>query len=188
MARLISFINCSLDGFVEDSEGRFDWGAPDDEVHAFVNDLIRPAGTFLYGRRMYETMKVWENPTGPIFDTPVMQDFASVWGRVEKVVYSTTLDNVSTARTRLERKFDVGAVQQLKASAKKDLFIGGPTLASAAFAAGLVDEVQLMVLPVSVGGGKSALPKALRLDLELLEDRRFRAGSVFLRYRVRPRG
>jgi dihydrofolate reductase len=170
----------SLDGYVEDERGTFDWAAPDEEVHAFVNDLERPIGTHLYGRRMYETMVVWETMDD---EHPVMRDYAQIWRAAEKVVYSRSLETVSSARTRIEREFDAEAVRKLKESAASELSVGGPELAAEAIRAGLVDEYHLFVAPVLVGGGKRALPGGARLDLELLEERRFSGGFVYLRYR-----
>jgi dihydrofolate reductase len=171
----------SLDGYVADADGRFDWSVPDDEVHAFVNDLERPVGTYLYGRRMYEVMAAWETMDA---DEPLQRDFAAIWRTADKVVYSRTLETVSTPRTRLERDFDAAAVQRLKESAGSDISIGGPGLAAHALAAGLVDECHLFLSPVSVGGGTRALPDDVRVDLELLDERRFGNGVVYLRYRV----
>jgi dihydrofolate reductase len=184
LANLIYIINASLDGYIEDSQGRFDWGEPDEEVHQFFNDLLRPAGTQLYGRRMYETMMVWETDPDLVNENAITRDFAQVWQAAEKVVYSRTLATVSTQKTRLERTFDPDPVQKMKRSADRDLFIGGPELASHAFRLGLIEEVQLMLAPVIVGSGKTALPRDLRLQLELLDERRFGNGTVYLRYRV----
>ena len=172
----------SLDGYVEDESGRFDWAAPDEEVHAFVNELERPVETYLYGRRMYETMVAWETIDD---EQPVMRDYAHIWRAAEKIVYSRSLDAVSSARTRLERDFDAGSVRQLKEAAPADLSIGGPELAGQAIKAGLVDEFHLIVVPVLVGGGKRAFPDGVRADLELLDERRFDGGAVYLRYRRR---
>ena len=185
MAKLIYSPIASLDGYIEDVDGKFDWAAPDDEVHAFVNDLERPVGTHLYGRRMYETLVPWETVgTGP--DKPaVNRDFAAIWRSAEKIVYSRTLEVVSSARTRIERHFDTRAVSQLKASASRDITIGGPELAAQALRAGLVDECHLFLSPVVVGGGKRALPTGLRTPLELLDERRFASGVVHLHYRLR---
>jgi dihydrofolate reductase len=180
VGRLIYSAIASLDGYTVDADGRFDWSMPDEEVHAFVNDLERPVGTHLYGRRMYEVLVAWETMDDP---APVARDFAQIWRAADKVVYSTTLEEVSSARTRIERAFEPDAVRALKAQATSDLSIGGPTLAAHAFAAGLVDEIQLFLSPVIVGGGTRALPDDVRLGLELLEDRRFGNGVVFLRYR-----
>jgi dihydrofolate reductase len=177
--------NVSLDGYVEDAWGSIEWTAPDEEVHQFWNDFERPAGTFLYGRRLYETMRVWETPE-EIGDSPVLYDYATVWQAAEKIVFSRTLDpeSLSTARTRLERDFDPDMVRGLKASHDGLLTVGGASLAGEAFRAGLVDEVALVVLPVVLGGGKPALPAGVRTSLELLDTRRFDGGAVFLHYRV----
>jgi dihydrofolate reductase len=181
VGRLIYSAIASLDGYVNDADGRFEWAAPGAEVHAFVNDLERPVGTYLYGRRMYETMAVWE--TFDLDDEPeVMRDFAAIWRAADKIVYSATLPAVSTPRTRLERTFEPGAVRRLKEAARRDLGIGGPTLAAAAFAAGLVDECHLFLHPVSVGGGTPALPHGQRVRLELRDEHRFASGVVYLRY------
>ena len=186
MAKLIYSAMMSLDGYIEDKSGKFDWAAPDDEVHAFVNDLVRPAGTFLYGRRMYATMVAWENAADdPAFQTAVMQDFASIWRAAEKIVYSSTLNKVSSAKTRIETAFDPDAVRRIKGSAARDVFIGGPSLATHAFKAALVDECHLLVVPVIVGGGKRGLPSDVFLTLELAEERRFKSGVVYLRYRCK---
>jgi dihydrofolate reductase len=185
MAKLIYSAIASLDGYIADEDGNFDWAAPDEEVHAFVNDLERPVGTYLYGRRMYETMVFWETAHTFADQRPVMQDFAEIWQAADKVVYSRTLAAVSSARTRIERDFDPEAVRQLKASAGRDLTVGGPHLAAEAIRAGLVDEYQLFLTPVLVGGGNQALPNNVRLKLELLDERRFGGGVVYLRYRTR---
>jgi dihydrofolate reductase len=162
-----------------DAQGSFDWAAPGEQVHAFVNDLERPIGTYLYGRRMYEVMVAWETIDDP---SPVMRDYAEIWRQAEKIVYSGTLEAVASARTRIERTFDPDAVRQLKASAGHDISVGGPTLAAHAFRAGLVDECHLIVNPVVVGGGTRALPDGVRLELELLDERRFDGGVVHLHY------
>jgi dihydrofolate reductase len=181
MASLIYSAIASLDGYIADENGNFDWAAPDEEVHAFVNDLERPVGTYLYGRRMYETMAVWE--TMALDDEPpVMRDFAGIWRAADKVVYSTTLAGVSTPRTRLEREFDADAVRKMKAGAARDIGIGGAGLAAAALRAGVVDELHLLITPVIVGGGTRALPEDLHLELDLREERRFGNGTVYLRY------
>jgi dihydrofolate reductase len=183
MAKLIYTAIASVDGYVADADGVFEWSAPDEEVHAFVNDLERPIGTYLYGRRIYEVLKVWE--TLPTEDEPaVMGDFAEIWRAAQKIVYSRTLDRVQSARTRIERDFDPTAIGRLKAMEKQDITIGGPTLAAEAFAAGLVDEVHLLLTPVSVGRGLAALPTGVRLGLELLDQRRFGSGVVHLHYAV----
>jgi dihydrofolate reductase len=184
MTKLIYSTIASLDGYVEDAEGAFGWAAPDDEVHAFVNDLERPIGTYLYGRRMYETLVFWETAgSGP--DSPaVSRDFAAIWRAAEKIVYSRTLQAVSSVRTRIERDFDPGAIRRLKETSDADMTVGGAELAGQAIAAGLVDELHLFVCPVVVGGGKRALPDDVRARLELLDEHRFRRGDVHLRYRI----
>ena len=184
MANLIYSAIASLDGYVADRDGGFDWAMPDEEVHAFINDLYRPVGTYLYGRRMYETMSGWETDPTLADLSPLMRDFAQIWQAADKVVYSKTLEAVSTARTRIERDFDPEAVRRIKASAGRDLIVGGPELAARAFEAGLVDECHLFVAPVVVGGGKRSLPDNVRLKLELLEERRFEGGIVCLCYRT----
>ncbi|MEY9931687.1 dihydrofolate reductase [Catenulispora sp. GP43] len=184
MAKLIYVTNMSLDGYIEDEHGAFDWFPVDDEVFAFTTDLLRSAGTFLYGRRLYEAMAVWETDPALAAKSGLMADFASAWQAASKVVYSTTLDAVPTADTRLERRFDPAAVRELKATAGSDLLVGGANLATQAFKAGLVDECRLLVLPIVVGGGKPGLPTGVRADLELLDERRFRNGVVHLRYRL----
>jgi dihydrofolate reductase len=185
VAKLIYSAIASLDSYVADEDGNFDWAMPDEEVHAFINDLERPVGTYLYGRRMYETMAGWEtNPT--LADrSPVMRDFAELWQAADKIVYSGTLEAVSTARTRIEREFDPEAVRKMKASAGRDLTVSGPDLATHAFRAGLVDECDLFLAPVVVGGGKRALPEGVRVGLELLDERHFGNGMVYLHYRTR---
>jgi dihydrofolate reductase len=184
MAKLIYSAIASLDGYVEDQAGNFDWAAPDDEVFAFVNDLERPFGTHLYGRKMYETMVFWETVNrGP--DAPaVTRDFAEIWQTAEKIVYSRTLQAVASARTRIERDLDADAVRLLKQNSSADITIGGAELAGQAFALGLIDECHLFLGPIVVGGGKPALPANLRVQLELLDECRFRHGVVHLRYRV----
>jgi dihydrofolate reductase len=182
VAKLIYSALASLDGYVADEHGRFDWAAPDAEVHAFVNDLERPVGTHLYGRRLYEVMAAWET-LDTADEPPQMRDFAEIWQAADKVVYSRTLKAVSTARTRIEREFDPEAVRRLKAVAERDLVIGGPELAGQAIAAGLVDEYHLFLAPILVGAGKQALPDGVRLELELLDEHRFGNGMVYLRYR-----
>ena len=185
MAKLFYAALTSLDGYIEDREGRFDWAVPDAEVHAFVNDLEQPIGTHLYGRRMYETMAVWQT----VGDEPGLPDveaeFADVWRALDKVVYSRTLDAVWTPRTRLEREFDPEAVRHMKEASDGDISVSGPGLAQHAFRAGLVDEVHLFVFPVLVGGGKPGLPPDVQLDLELLDERRFANGVVHLHHRAR---
>ncbi len=184
MAKLTYAAIMSLDGYVADETGSFDWAAPDEEVHAFVNDLERPVGTHLVGRRMYEVMVAWETPAAYMDASPITDDYAAVWQAADKVVYSRTLQTVSSERTRIERDFDPNAVRQLKAAAERDLSIGGPELAAHAFAAGLVDEIHLFVVPIVVGGGTRALPDDVHLPLVLVEDRRFASGFVYLRYRT----
>jgi dihydrofolate reductase len=185
MAELIYSAIMSLDGYVADEEGNFDWAEPDDEVHAFVNDLERPIGTNLYGRRMYEVMAYWETAHTVPDQPPEILDYAEIWRAADKVVYSATLETVSIARTRIEREFDPDAVRRMKATAERDISIGGPTLAAQAIAAGLVDELHLFVAPVVVGGGTRSLPDGVRWDLDLADERRFRNGVVYLRYRTR---
>jgi dihydrofolate reductase len=169
---------------VADEEGNFDWAAPDEEVHRFVNDLERPIGTYLYGRRMYEVMSYWETAAAVADQPAFVQDFARIWQAADKIVYSRTLETVSSARTRIERDLDPEAVRALKATAGRDISVGGPELAAQAIEAGLVDELQLFVTPVVVGAGKKSLPDKVRLKLELLDERRFGSGVVYLRYRT----
>jgi dihydrofolate reductase len=185
MAKLIYSAIASLDGYIADEDGNFDWAMPDEEVHAFVNDLERPIGTYLYGRRMYEVMVFWETADTLPDEPPVMRDFAAIWQAADKIVYSRTLEAVSSARTRLARDFDPEAVRQLKARSARDLTIGGPALAAQALKAGLVDECHLFLAPVVVGGGTPSLPDHVRVQLELLDERRFGNGMVYLRYRTR---
>jgi dihydrofolate reductase len=175
----------SLDGYIADVDGRHDWAVPDEEVHAFINDRERAVGTYLFGRRMYEEMAGWEGNDPARDQVPVMRDFAQAWRSIDKVVYSRTLDDVSTARTRLERTFEPDAVRQLKAAGERALSVGGPELAAHALAAGLVDECHIYVTPVVVGGGKRFFPDGVRLALELAEEHRFGSGVVHLGYRVR---
>ena len=184
MAKLIYSAITSLDGYVADEEGNFDWAAPDEEVHRFVNDLERRVGTYLYGRRMYEVMVAWETMDSRADQPPVIDDFTKIWQAADKIVYSKTLETVSSARTRIERDFDAEAVRQLKASSERDITVGGPELAAQGIRAGLVDEFQLFVTPVVVGGGKKALPDDAHLKLELLDERRFGSGVVHLHYRT----
>ena len=186
MAKLIYSSIASLDGYVADEDGNFDWAAPDEEVHVFVNELERTIGTYLYGRRMYDVMVSWENAHTFADQRPVMRDFAEIWRAADKIVYSTTLASVSSAKTRIEREFDPDAVREMKARANRDITVGGPQLAAQAFEAGLVDELHLFFVPVLVGGGTSSLPANVRLNLELLDERRFRSGVVHLHYRTRP--
>jgi len=182
MGQLIYTGITSLDGYLADRQGNFDWSAPDEEVHAFVNDLERDAGTYLFGRRMYEVMSVWETMGGPD-DPPVIQDFARIWRGADKVVYSSSLTAAATARTRVERTFNPDAVRELKAGTKRSIGIGGATLAAAALRSGLVDECRIFLNPVAVGGGLRFLPDGLDLRLDLLDERRFGNGVVYLRYR-----
>jgi dihydrofolate reductase len=184
MANLIYSAIASLDGFTADDNGDFDWAAPDEEVHAFLNELERPVGTYLYGRRMYETMVYWETASTGDDQPAAMRDYARIWQAADKVVYSSTLDAVASARTRLERNFDPDAVRRLKEAAARDVSVGGPELATHALKAGLVDECHLLLNPVVVGGGTRALAAGLHLELELLDERRFGNGVVYLRYRV----
>ena len=184
MAKLIYSAIASLDGYVEDEAGNFDWAAPDEEVHAFVNELERPIGTYLYGRRMYETMVFWETAgDGGADGSAASRDFAALWRAAEKVVYSRTLATVSSARTRIEREFEVEAIRRLKETSDTEITIGGADLAGQAISAGLVDECHLLLTPVLVGRGKRALPADVRTPLELLDERRFRSGVVHLHYR-----
>ena len=184
MAELIYISNVSLDGFIEDEHGSFDWTAPSDEVFAFITDLVRPIGTHLYGRRLYETMAVWETDPALAAQSEPMADFARVWQAADKIVYSTTLNAVSTTKSRLERRFDPDSIRRTKADASRDLMVGGPNLAAHAFRAGLVDECHLFIYPVIVGGGKPSLPSGLRAKLELLDERRFDSGVVYVRHRI----
>ena len=180
MAKLIYTAITSLDGYIEDEHGSFDWSAPDEDVHAFVNDLERRIGTYLYGRRLYETMVYWETDDD---QAAVARDYAEIWRAAEKVVYSRTLQKASSEKTRIEREFDAAAIRRLKESSRSDISIGGAELAGQAIAEGLVDECHLFLGPVLVGGGKRALPAGVHAELELLEERRFRSGVVYLRCR-----
>jgi dihydrofolate reductase len=185
LAKLIYSVIASLDGYIEDKAGKFDWAAPDEEVHRFVNERERPIGTYLYGRRMYDTMRFWETEEARANQPPHVQDYASIWRAADKVVYSRTLDTVSSARTRIERDFDPGAVRRMKAATERDISVGGAELATIAFKARLVDELQLFLHPIIVGGGKRALPLDVRLELDVLDERRFANGVVYLHYRTR---
>jgi dihydrofolate reductase len=185
MAKLIYSAIMSLDGYIEDRDGKFDWAVPDEVVHKFINNLERTASTHLYGRRMYETMMGWETDPSLAAESPILRDFAEIWQAADKIVYSKTLRAVSTTRTRLERDFDPEVVRQLKATARQDILIGGPELASQAFRAGLVDQCHLFLAPVVVGGGKQCFPNHIRLELELLQERRFANGMVYLHYRAK---
>jgi dihydrofolate reductase len=185
MASLIYATIASLDGYIADANGNFDWAAPDEEVHAFVNELARPVGTYLLGRRMYEVLAYWDDPPGLDEEPAVVQDFTEIWRAADKVVFSTTLEEPRTARTRIERTVDPEAVRQLRAESDRDLAVGGPDLAAQAMRAGLVDDYQLFLTPIVVGAGKRALPHDAVIALELVDERRFRSGTVFLRYRAR---
>jgi dihydrofolate reductase len=185
MAKLIYVANVSLDGYIEDAHGRFEWTEPTGEVFSFITDLVRPVGTYLYGRRLYETMAVWETDPTLAAQSELGADFANVWQTADKIVYSTTLHAVSTANTRLERRFDPDVVRDMKTSAARDLTVGGATLAAHAFAAGLVDECQLFICPVVVGGGKPAFAGDAPVQLELVEEQRIGSGAVYVRYRAR---
>jgi dihydrofolate reductase len=184
MAKLIYSAIASLDGYIEDEQGKFDWGAPDAEVLAFISDLERPVGTYLYGRRMYETMVFWETASTGDDQSAEDRDFTQIWRAAEKIVYSRTLQTVSSERTRIERDFAPDAIRELTRSSDADLTVGGAELAGEALRAGLVDECQLLLAPIIVGGGKPALPEGVLARLELLDDRRFAGGVVHLRYRV----
>jgi dihydrofolate reductase len=184
MAKLLYVLNVSLDGYIADEDGKFDWGAPDQEYYSFINDLLRPVGTYLYGRRLYELMAVWETDPAAAAQSPAVREFAGIWQAADKVVYSRTLQAAATTRTRIERDFDPQAVRHLKAATGRDLTVGGPDLGAHAITAGLVDEYHLFVWPVVVGGGKPFLPNRVRLQLELLDERRFGSGVVYLRYRT----
>jgi dihydrofolate reductase len=184
MAKLIYSAITSLDGYNADEDGNFDWAAPGEEVHSFVNGLERPVGTYLYGRRMYEMMTGWETDPAAAAQSPAAREFAEIWQAADKVVYSRTLAAASTTRTRIERDFDPEAVRQLKAAAERDLTVGGSALGAHAISAGLVDEYHLIVWPVVLGGGKHFLPNRVRLQLELLDERRLTNGVVYLRYRT----
>ena len=185
MAHLIYIANSSLDGYTEDREGNFDWDHPDEEGFRFITNLVRATGTHLYGRRMYQTMMVWETDPNIAAESPLRRDFAEIWQAADKIVYSRTLEAVSTRNTQIERNFNPEAIRQLKEAVEQDILIGGPELAAHAFRAGLIDECHLFLVPIIVGGGKPALPANVRLELELLDERRFGNGAVFLRYRVR---
>jgi dihydrofolate reductase len=185
MGRLVYSAIASLDGYIEDATGSFAWAAPDEEVHAFVNEQERKIGTYLYGRRMYETMRVWDDPAFAERGSAAVADYSAIWRAADKIVYSRTLEGTTTARTTLERTFDPEAVQRLKHASDRDVSVGGPGLAAEAFGAGLVDNVHLFLVPVLVGGGKPALPAGVRVDLEFAGHHRFAGGAVHLHYRVR---
>jgi len=184
MARLIYSAIASLDGYIADENGDFDWAAPDEEVHAYVNDLERPIGTHLYGRRMYDVMVAWETIDAGPDEPPVIQDYAQIWRAADKTVYSRTLEKATSARTRIVRDFDPEAIRQMKANAERDISVGGPELAAQALKAGLVDEIHLFLTPIIVGGGTPALPDHVRVKLELLDERRFSSGVIHLHYRT----
>ena len=186
MAHLIYTANMSLDGYSEDMDGKFDWTDPSEEVFRFITNLIRADGTHLYGRRMYETLMVWETDPNLAAESPLLRDFAEVWQAADKIVYSKTLEAVSTRKTQIERNFDPEAIRRLKESVEQNIHIGGAELAAQAFRAGLIDECHLFITPIIVGGGKPALPDNVRLELDLLDERRFGSGVVFLRYRTKP--
>jgi dihydrofolate reductase len=184
MAKLIYSAITSLDGYVADEDGNFDWAEPDEEMHTFVNELERPVGTYLYGRRIYDVMVAWE--TMDLSDQPpFIRDYAEIWRAADKIVYSRTLETVSSTRTRLERDFDPESIRRMKALAEPDISVGGPDLAAQVIEAGLVDECHLFLTPIVVGGGKRSLPNNVRLKLELLDERRFGNGVVHLHYRSR---
>jgi dihydrofolate reductase len=184
MAHLIYIANTSLDGYTEDKDGKFDWTDPSEEVFRFITNLVRATRTHLYGRRMYETMMVWETDPNLAAESPLSRDFAEIWQAANKIVYSKTLETVSTRKTQLERTFDPEAIRRLKETIEQDILIGGAQLAAQAFRSGLIDECHLFLIPIIVGGGKQSLPNNVRLELELLEERRFGSGVVFLRYRT----
>ncbi|MEK0314681.1 dihydrofolate reductase family protein [Cohnella sp. 56] len=184
MAKLIYANNISLDGYIEDERGNFDWGISNDETYAFWTGFQRPIGTFLYGRRLYENMVYWETADAGSDQPEIKQEFARTWRAAEKIVYSRTLQAVSSASTRIEREFDAEAIRRLKESSVADISIGGPELAGQAMSAGLIDECHLLLNPIVLGGGKRALPNNLGMRLELLDEHRFQGGVVHLHYRV----
>ena len=179
---MIYFTPTSLDGYIADETGNPDWAAPDEEGFAFISDLLRPIGLYLYGRKMYETMAIWETPDVIPGRTPGMLDFARIWQAADKIVYSKSLETVSTPKTRLKREFEPQLVRDLKAQLPHDLSVGGPALAAQALRAGLVDEYHLLVVPTMLGGGKRVLPSNVCVRLGLLDERRFANGWVYLRY------
>jgi dihydrofolate reductase len=185
MAHLIYIANSSLDGYTEDRDGNFDWTDPDEEGFRFITNLVRATGTHLCGRRMYQTMMVWETEPDLAAESPLRRDFAEIWQAADKIVYSRTLEAVSTRKTQIERDFNPEAIRQLKEAVEQDILIGGPELAAHAFQSGLIDECHLFLAPIILGGGKPALPDNVRLELELLEERRFGNGVVYLGYRTR---
>ena len=184
MAKLIYGAIMSLDGYIADEDGNFDWAEPDEEVHAYVNDMERSIGTYLYGRRLYDVMVAWETMTD---EHPLMRDYAEIWRAADKIVYSRSLEKVSSERTRIERSFDPDAIQKMKSAEDRDISVGGPNLAAQAIRAGLVDEIHLFLAPAVVGGGTRALPDSVRLTLELLDERRFDNGVIHLHYRAANR-
>jgi dihydrofolate reductase len=184
VAKLIVSAITSLDSYIEDERGNFDWATPDEEVHNFVNHLERPVGSYLYGRRMYETMVYWETAQALADLRPCSREFTEIWQAADKIVYSESLNTVSSAKTRIERRFDPRAIQRMKSTEERDITVSGPNLAAQAFKAGLVDEYQLFLTPVVLGAGKPSLPNDLRVECELLSERRFRSGVVFLHYRI----
>jgi dihydrofolate reductase len=188
VAKLIYSAIASVDGYVADEDGKFDWAEPDEEMHAFVNELERPVGTYLYGRRMYGVLAAWENVELLTDERPVIREYAKIWQAAEKIVYSKTLEAASSSRTRIERDFDVDALRQLKLGAARDISVGGPHLAAQAFAAGLVDELHLYLSPIVVGGGNRALPDGVRVELELRGERRFGNGFAHVHYGVKAPG
>jgi len=185
MAHLIYIANSSLDGYTEEMDGNFDWTTPDEEGFRFITNLVRATGTHLYGRRMYKTMMGWETDPDLAAESPLRRDFAEIWQAADKIVYSRTLEAASTRKTQIERNFNPEAIRQLKEAVEQDILIGGPALAAHAFRSGLIDECHLFLVPIIVGGGKQSLPDNVRLELELLEERRFGNGVVFLRYRTK---
>ena len=186
MANIIYVANTSLDGYTEDQEGKFDWTVPSEEYFIFITNLVRTTRTHLLGRRMFESMMVWETDPNLAAESPLRREFAEIWQAANKIVYSRTVKTISTRNTQIEQSFDPETIRQLKATSEHDILIGGPELAAHAFRAGLIDECHLFIIPILVGGGKSALPDNVRLDLELLEERRFGNGTVYLRYRTKP--
>jgi dihydrofolate reductase len=188
VAKLIFSGITSLDGYIEDNGGNFDWAAPDEEVFSFINDLERPIGTYLYGRRMYETMVYWETAQALADQSSSEREFTEIWQATDKIVYSESLNTVTSAKTRIERRFDPNLILEMKSVNERDITVNGPNLAAQALKAGLVDEYQLFLTPVVLGGGKPSLPNDVRLECELLSERRFRSGVVFLQYRIAMAG
>ena len=185
MANLIYVANTSVDGYTEDKDGNFNWTDPSEEYFRFITNLVQAPRTYLYGRRMYESMMVWETDPNLAAKSLLMREFAEIWQAANKIVYSKTLETISTRKTQHEQTFDPEAIRQLKAAGEHDLLIGGSELAAHAFRAGLIDECHLFLVPILLGGSKSALPDNVRLELELLAERRFGNGTVYLRYRTR---